>query len=135
MIAIILITHGHFGQELLRTAEDIVGRQGAVAALSVTSEMGIENLSKSLDEVLARLHSAKGFLFLVDMMGGTPCNTILLKTQNMTAEVVTGVNLYMVVSSFTHRADMDLPTLATKVMEDGKRAIGLPRELLLKRLG
>src|SRR5690242_5762308 len=106
MIAVILVTHGHFGQELLRTAENIVGRQEAAAALAVTPEMGIESLGKMIDEALARWQSDDGVLFLVDMMGGTPCNTVLLKTKGLKAEVVTGVNLYMVISSFTHRSAM-----------------------------
>jgi PTS system mannose-specific IIA component len=134
MITVIIITHGQFGQELLRTAEDIVGRQEAAVSLSVTSEMGVESLSKSLQEVLERLPSSEGVLYLVDMLGGTPCNTVLLKTKESVAEVVTGVNLYMVISSFTHRGHMDLKALAAKVMEDGKRAITLPRDLLMKRL-
>jgi len=134
MISVIVITHGQFGQELLRTAQDIVGRQEAVAALSVTPEMGPENVTQALTETIDRMGSADGTLILVDMLGGTPCNTALLKTRNLSAEVVTGVNLYMVLSSFTHRDKMDVKTLAGKVAEDGKRAIVLAKDLLMKRL-
>jgi PTS system mannose-specific IIA component len=134
MIAIILITHGQFGQELLRTAQDIVGRQEGVAALSVTPEMGLENVSQALGETIERLASPDGVLIMVDMLGGTPCNTALLKTKDLSAEVITGVNLYMLLSSFTHRERMDLKALAGKVAEDGKRAIVLAKDLLLKRL-
>ncbi len=134
MIAIIVITHGQFGQELLRTAQDIVGRQEAVAALSVSPEMGLENVTQALSDTLERLGSPEGTLILVDMLGGTPCNTALLKIKNLPAEVITGVNLYMVVSSFTHRGQMDLKALAAKVAEDGKRAIVLAKDLLMKRL-
>jgi len=134
MITVIIVTHGNFGQELLRTAQDIVGRQEAAVALSVAPEMGIENLSTALDEVMRRLNTPEGYLVMVDMLGGTPCNTAMLKTKNLPAEVVTGVNLYMVISAFTHRAEMDLKSLVSRVAEDGKRAIVLPRELLLKRL-
>ncbi len=134
MISVIVITHGQFGQELLRTAQDIVGRQEAIAALSVTSDMGLENVSQSLGETIQRLATSEGTLILVDMLGGTPCNTALLKTKDLPAEILTGVNLYMVLSSFTHRGSMDLKTLAGKVAEDGKRAIVLAKDLLMKRL-
>ena len=134
MISIIVITHGQFGQELLRTAQDIAGRQDAVASISVTPEMGAENVTQALGETLERLASPDGAIVMVDMLGGTPCNTALLKTKNMNAEVLTGVNLYMVLSSFTHRGDMDLKSLATKVAEDGKRAIVSAKEMLMKRL-
>jgi len=134
VIAVIIITHGQFGQELLRTAQDIVGRQESIAALSVTPEMGPENVSQALDEAIQRLASPEGSLILVDMLGGTPCNTALLKTKNIPAEVLTGVNLYMVLSSFTHRDKMDLKSLAAKVAEDGRRAIVSAKELFMKRL-
>jgi len=134
MIAIVVITHGSFGQELLRTAQDMIGRQERVAALSVTAEMGAENLRSNLDETLDRLHSAEGALILVDMLGGTPCNTALLKCSNRPAEIITGVNLNMVLSSFNNRTRMDLKALATKVMDDGRKAVLLPKELLQKKL-
>jgi len=134
MIAIVIITHGHFGEELMRTAEGIVGRQEAVATLSITPEMGLEQVSKGVDDILSRLKNDQGFLFLVDMLGGTPCNTAILKTKDIAAEVVTGINLYMVLSSFTHRAKLNLRDLAIKVAEDGRKAIVLPKDMLLKRL-
>ena len=134
MIAVILITHGQFGQELLRTAQDIAGRQESVAAVSVTPDMGLENVTQALGESLDRLSSPEGALIMVDMLGGTPCNTALLKTKDLNAEVLTGVNLYMVLSSFTHRGQMDLKALAGKVMEDGKRAIISAKELFMKRI-
>lgn len=134
MIAIVVITHGRFGEELVRTAENIVGRQEAVAALPITPEVGLEQVSQGVEDILSRLKNDQGFLFLVDMLGGTPCNTALLKTKNIAAEVVTGVNLYMMLSSFTHRAKMNLRDLAVKVAEDGRKAIVLPKDMLLKRL-
>lgn len=134
MISIIIITHGHFGQELLRTAQDIVGRQEGVASLSVTPDMGLENVAQALQFELDRLHTPEGALIMVDMLGGTPCNTALLKTRDVPAEVLTGVNLYMLLSSFTHRPKMDLKSLAAKVAEDGKRAILPAKEMLMKKL-
>jgi mannose PTS system EIIA component len=134
MISVIVITHGQFGQELLRTAQDIVGRQEAVAALAVTPEMGPGDVSQALHQIMTKLASPEGTLILVDMLGGTPCNTALLKSKDISAEVLTGVNLYMILSSFTHRDKMDLKTLAAKVAEDGRRAIVPAKDLLLKRL-
>lgn len=134
MIAVILITHGQFGQELLRTAQDISGRQEAVASISVTPEMGLDHVSQALSEALQRFENPAGALIMVDMLGGTPCNTALLKTKDLTAEVLTGVNLYMVLSSFTNREKMDLKALAAKVVEDGKRAIVSAKDLFMKKL-
>src|SRR5262245_57770450 len=132
MIAVAILTHGHFGEELLRTAQEIVGKQESAVAFSVTSNTGMDNLCRFVDETLESFKSAEGVLFLVDMLGGTPCNTTLLKTKESKSEIVTGVNLYMAISAFTHRSHLDLRALALKAAEDGKRAIGLPRDLLLK---
>jgi PTS system mannose-specific IIA component len=133
VIGVAIITHGHFGEELLRTAQDIVGRQDSVLAFSVTSETGSDNLCKFIDEAFQDLAGTSGVLFLVDMLGGTPCNTTLLRTKGSTAEIVSGVNLYMLISAFTHRGRLGLRALAEKVAEDGKRAINLPKDMLLKR--
>lgn len=132
-IGIVVVTHGHFGRELLQTAEDIVGRQDAALAISVTSETGVDWLCRAVEDAYVRLKSSEGVLYLVDMLGGTPCNTSLLKTKNLNAEVVTGVNLYMLISALTHRGHLDLRSLAAKAAEDGQRAIALAKDLLLKR--
>lgn len=133
MIGILIVTHGQFGRELLQTAQDIVGRQESAAAIAVTAETGIESLSRMLEEAARPYGGSEGILYLVDMLGGTPCNTALLKTRGANAEVVTGINLYMVISAFTHRSHLMLRALAEKVAEDGKRAITLPKDLLAKR--
>ncbi len=133
MIGVAVITHGHFGEEILRTAQEIVGKQEAALAYAVTSETGSPDLCRFIEDALNQLPEAQGVLFLVDMLGGTPCNTTLLKTKESKAEVVTGVNLYMLISAFTHRSHLDLHALAVKAAEDGKRAIGLPRDLLAKK--
>lgn len=133
MIGIVVITHGHFGQELILTAEEIVGRQEAAIALSVTAETGIDGLCQAIGEAMTQLQPQEGVLFLVDMLGGTPCNTVLMKVKTVATEVVTGVNLYMLISAFTHRTHLDLRALALKASEDGKRAIVLAKDLLLKK--
>ncbi len=134
MISVIVITHGQFGQELVRTAQDLTGRQENLTALAVTSDMGPGDLATLLMATLEKLPSQKGALILVDMLGGTPCNTALLKTKDRPVEVLTGVNLYMVLSSINNREKMDLKALAVKVTEDGKRAIVSAKDLLMKKL-
>ena len=134
MIGVLIITHGRFGSELLRTAEDIVGRQSQAAAIDVTSEMGPEGLGQAIELALQSLSGPEGILILVDMLGGTPCNASLLKTKDLKAHVLTGVNLYMALSVFRHRASLDLDALASKSAEDGRRSITLAADLLKKRL-
>ncbi len=134
MISIIVLTHGQLGHELLRTVQDIAGRQEGLVALAVTPDMGPQDVGQMLLETLEKLHAPEGALILVDMLGGTPCNTALLKTKDRPAEVLTGVNLYMLLSGINNRHKMDLKALAAKVAEDGRRAIVSAKDLLLKRL-
>jgi PTS system mannose-specific IIA component len=134
MTAIIVITHGHFGRELLQTAQDIVGRQENVAALSVTQESGISQLSDAISKTCGQFSDSTEVLFLVDMLGGTPCNTAIMKSKDKSWEIVTGVNLYMLISAFRHRGDLDVKALSEKIAADGKRAITLPRDMLKKAL-
>ncbi len=134
MISVVVVTHGQFGIELLRTAQDIAGRQENVAAFAVTPEMGPQDVAKALEQTLQKLQTPEGAIVLVDMLGGTPCNTALLHAKSQPVEVLTGVNLYMILSCFTHRGKMDLKALTVKVVEDGKRAIVSAKDLLMKRL-
>src|SRR5689334_4292909 len=112
MIGIAIITHGRFGEELLATAQEIVGRQENVLAFSVTSETGMNNVCGFIDAAMKKLSPAGEVLFLVDMLGGTPSNATVLKTKEAPAEIVTGINLYMLISAFTHRSHLDLRALA-----------------------
>lgn len=134
MISILVVTHGQFGQELLRTAQDIAGRQDQVAALAVTPEMGPQDVCRAIQDLLAKMSTAEGALVLVDMLGGTPCNTALLSAKNQPVEVLTGVNLYMILSSFNNRTKLELKALTVKVVEDGKRAIVSAKDMLMKKL-
>lgn len=135
MIAIVVITHGSFGCEMLRTAQDMIGRQELAVGLCLTADMGREGLAKLLAETEKGLEAAEGLLYLVDMLGGTPCNTVLLFAGGKPAEAVAGVNLYMVLSALKNRQSMPLGELAARVAEDGRKAIVLPKDLLAKRGG
>lgn len=135
MIGLLVITHGSFGSEMLRTAQEMVGRQERVAAIALTPDLGAENLCAAILESVGRLGGPEGLLILVDMLGGTPCNVSLLNTREARVEIVTGVNLSMILSAFMNRGRMDLNALAAKTAEDGRKAVCLPRELLAKKLG
>jgi len=135
LIGVILITHGNFGKEILHTAQEMVGAQEQALGIALTHEMGAEGLTRLLVEAQKNLPTSQGILYLVDMLGGTPCNVVLLQTKDHPAEVVTGVNLYMALSAFKNRQHMDLKTLAARVAEDGRKSILLPKDLLAKKAG
>ena len=132
MIGILVITHGPFGAEILRTAQDMVGRQSDIAAISLSPESPSMLVCDTLKRLSAE-SKADAWLILVDMLGGTPCNQALLHGSITTCEVVTGVNLYMLLSAFKNRQGMDLASLAARVVEDAKKSIVLPKALLTQK--
>ncbi|MFA5858827.1 MAG: PTS sugar transporter subunit IIA [Elusimicrobiota bacterium] len=139
LTGIVVITHGNFGNELVKTALNIVGQKEFVATLSVNRECPADKVCVDLDNVIAQWAGVNAVLILVDMMGGTPCNLCmpLLKKSCATSteiEVVTGVNLMMLVSALNNRETMEFKQLVEKVVNDGKKNVQAMKQLLLAKL-
>lgn len=122
MIKIVLITHGNFGQELITSAEMIVGKQDEVSSISINASDRLVDLEVALKKVIQNAEDAN-FLILTDMAGGSTCQVCLPLCQSPNIAVVSGVNLYMLLSALTNRKRLNLPELAQKVINDGKRSI------------
>jgi PTS system mannose-specific IIA component len=135
MINILIITHGEFGREMLRTAETIVGKQAKVFVLGVTHGDSLTTMCERTGEILKNIDDPDGTLILTDMMGGTPCNACLPFSTDHKIEIVAGINLYMLLSSFMNRGSMPVAALSSKVIGDGQKNIANVKELFLKRLG
>jgi len=128
MMGIVVVTHGRMGHELLKSAESIVGRQEAVCVLGLKRSDGPKAFEKTVQKTLKKLNHAKGVLVLADMMGGTPCNAALRSCRDprFHYELVTGVNLPMLVSVFSKRDTLSLEQLAQKIVDDAGRMIQRP---------
>lgn len=133
MIKIIIMTHGDLGKELIRTSESIIGRQENFIILGLSQEDSLAAMCQRVKDVL-EINSKDGALVLTDMLGGTPCNACLPFSRDYKVEIITGVNLYMVISSFVNRASMSLEELSKKVMADGKKNIANAKELFVKKM-
>ena len=130
MIGVLIVTHGQVGQELLKSAEGIVGKQSRVRVLGLDASEGPDAFVKKIQVVLEELKSPAGVLVLVDMMGGTPCNTALRQCLDPAYELVTGINLPMLVSVLTKRHYMPLDQLTQKIVDDSPRSILRPLQRL-----
>ena len=101
MVAIIIGTHGNFSEELVRSSEMIFGKQSNVSYITFKQGEGLEELAAKYNVAMDRLYTDDGVLFMVDLFGGSPYNAasmIALKNENM--DVVTGVNLPMLIETF-----------------------------------
>ncbi|WP_079442187.1 PTS sugar transporter subunit IIA [Clostridium chromiireducens] len=124
MISVIVGTHGMFSEEILKSAEMIFGGQENVASVTFKPGEGVDNLVEKYNKVINELDSKDGVLFMVDLFGGSPFNAasiIAMKHENM--EIVTGVNLPMILEVLGSRDFSSLSELLEIANNSGKDAI------------
>ena len=130
MIGLLIISHCELGKELLNAAELIFGRLEATKSIAITQTTESEELLKMIAEEIKALDSGQGVLLLTDMFGGTPSNLSLSFLKEEMVEVLTGVNLPMVVEVAQNRERLTLNELGEKAQEAGIRGIALAGKLL-----
>jgi PTS system mannose-specific IIA component len=129
MVGLVLVCHGDMGSELLKAAEMIVGRVEAAFSVSVRQESAPETLRDEVQDAIKKVDRKNGVMVFTDMFGGTPSN-ISLAFLGETVEVVTGVNLSMLIKFANHRDDKTIPELARLVQEAGQKSIVIASQML-----
>ena len=131
MIGMVLATHGELGRALIGAMEMIVGAQPLVAALSLQVTDRLEDATSRLQEALDGADEGDGVLVLTDMLGGTPSNLCLaLIGGPRPVEVVSGVNLPMLLKAVQARRESGLRETAAQVRKVGRNAIIVASEAL-----
>ena len=134
MIGLIILTHGQMAIETLRAAEMIVGPISACQALSIDRSCSVEEATENLSDALSAVGSdGDGVLILTDMFGGTPTNIAADFLEEGRTDILTGVNLPVLIKAVSARGQMDLVGLASFLCEYGQKAILRPAELLKSR--
>jgi PTS system mannose-specific IIA component len=124
MIGLIVITHGDFGQQLIKAAEVILGEQKEVWALSLQEKDGLETLSERIEKILKEgEEQSEGKIIFVDMLGGTPANASLKFVNQEKVEIISGVNLPMLIAGISYRQSLPLKELARLVRQKGEQSI------------
>lgn len=103
-INIIVATHGRFGEELVKSAEMIAGKMENVQNLSLLPSMSLEEFMAEADAMLAK--TEKPLIVLVDLFGGTPCNVMTALSRKYNYDVVTGVNIGMLIELYVSTLSM-----------------------------
>lgn len=129
MIGLVVVCHGEMAAELLRAAEMIVGRIDGAVSVSVTQETAPDTLRDEIEAAVKTVDRKKGVMLITDMFGGTPSN-IALAFLGDAVEVVTGVNLAMLIKFANHRDDKGLHELARLVQEAGQKSIVIASQML-----
>ncbi|WP_252254679.1 PTS sugar transporter subunit IIA [Clostridium sp. ZBS12] len=138
MIGILLVTHGKFSEEIVKSAELIVGKQEKILTLGLQHGDSVEMLGDKVKESVKFLEDGDGVLVLVDLMGGSPYNVVALnssKLLDINFRCITGVNLPMLLEAITMREIYNLDDLTDHCIEIGTTGIKeLFKEMeLLKR--
>ena len=131
MIGLLIVTHSNLGREIINAAEFIVGRLEAADSVSITETTDSEGIHKRIQKKVKALDHGQGVLILTDMFGGTPSNISLSFLKEGQVEVLTGVNLPMVLSIARNRSDQTLSEVAKTAEEAGKMSISLASKLLM----
>ena len=129
MIGVVVVTHGQLATELLNAAETIVGDLPRFAAVSIGWHEDTEDARAEIAQAIARVSQGGGVLILTDMFGGTPSN-LAMTFLGDTVEVITGVNLPMLIKLADLGERADLLIAAREMREQGKAAIWVASDLL-----
>jgi PTS system mannose-specific IIA component len=136
MIGIVVVTHGRLAEELLNAARAIVGDIPRIVAVSIGWSDDVKVATEAIGKALAEVApgpeaAAEGVLVLTDMFGGTPTN-LSLPFLSPAVEIVTGVNLPMLIK-LTQAREGSLREIARMVRDEGQEAIYVASDLLEKK--
>ena len=133
MIGALITTHGNLGNELIKAAELIKGPLNNILHVSVDQTKNVEDIKKEISNAVKKLDKGKGVLILTDLFGGTPSNISLSFIKEGKVEVITGVNLSMVLKLSEVKEDMTLREFACLIKHYGEKNIMLASEILDKK--
>jgi PTS system mannose-specific IIA component len=128
VIGIVVVSHGRLAEELVNAARTIVGEIPAIAAVSIGWSDDMDEARRAIERAMAEVGGAE-VLLLTDMFGGTPTN-VSLPFLSPRVEIVTGVNLPMLIKLSTLREEKPLDELASFIKQYGQRNISVASEIL-----
>lgn len=131
MTGILVVTHANLASTLIETLEFIMGKeQENLLPISIDIKEDPESLRKKIKQGISKVMTDEGVLIFTDMFGGTPSNLAYSFLEEGKVEVISGVNLPLLLKAVTARKKMDMETLTTSLVEHGKRSISLASGIL-----
>jgi len=130
MIGALVVTHGHLGQELVAAAEMIVGEISHVQAVSIGWHDDVNDAHNDIEKRIAEVGDGSGVILLTDMFGGTPSNIAFSFHDPGKVDVVTGVNLPMIIKIAGQKEGDTLDSLARTVRDQGRSSIAMASDFL-----
>ena len=131
-VGIVLVTHGDFGKALLAAAEMVLGKQENCGAVGVDVNVGVDETMETIRKTIRSVETGHGVMALTDLFGGSPTTMSLSLMKSEKLEVITGVNLPMLVAALQSRS-VNLDALAEKVRTAGAQGIKVAGAMLRKK--
>ncbi len=133
MIGIVIVSHANLGEELINVGKMILGELKQVEAVGFFNREDVEETRREINEAIKRVDSGDGVIILVDMFGGTPSNMALAFLEEGEVEVVTGVNLPMIIKLRDTLREDNITKLANTLKEAAQSNISVASEILNNR--
>ncbi len=130
MIGGIIVSHGKLGEELINALTIILGETINIEAISIGWYDDVEESKSKINQCLKKVDQKSGVLIFTDMFGGTPSNLSFCFHKDHKVEIITGVNLPMLIKFVSLQRSYNLAQVARKVVEQGKKNIHLASALL-----
>ena len=133
MVGLLLVSHGRIAESFLEVSLEIVGPVKGVQVVSLAEPIDEEKVMEDIGKARKEIDQGDGILILTDMFGGTPANLCFSLLEDPMVEVLTGMNLPMILQILSSRKDASLAELAGIAMRCGRENIYLAREILEQR--
>lgn len=130
----VIVSHGQVATELVAAAEAVVGDIGHIVAVSIGWHDDVEAAKDEIDRAIKNVSQGQGVIVLTDMFGGTPTNISAMFLKENEVEIVTGVNLPMVIKLASNAKVVPLSELAREIEDQGKQSIYRTSALLEPQL-
>jgi len=129
-VGVVVVTHGQLATELVNAAEMIVGDLPHFTAVSIGWHDDVDLARQAIGEAIEKVRGTMGTLILTDMFGGTPANLGVTFLEPDSVEIITGVNLPMLIKLAREPQTDDLTALAREMRDHGRSAMWVASELL-----
>ncbi len=131
MTGIVIVTHGQLGNALIEAAEFIIGEKPeSVVSVSINIKSNADKLREKIAKKINEVNNNDGVLILTDMFGGSPSNLSYSFLEEGCVEVISGVNLPILIKAIDIRRKMNLDESVQKIVDFGKKSVSLASDIL-----
>jgi PTS system mannose-specific IIA component len=129
MVGILVVSHGRLAEALISSVEFLVGELKRIKGLSIWPKESKKEIKHRIQQKMAEIDDGDGVVILTDIMGGTPTNIALSFLEDEKVEVLTGVNMPMLLTLSSYRKGRSLKEIVRLVKRSGRRSITLAKEV------